>query len=80
MGDRFKDAKLLEVSENSYLITTEVRLPVFGKSFQLFQRTKSSISTRGHLLTHKRKEYTTNREDLPLRMIPGDLSVSNDSP
>lgn len=35
LGDRFKHAKLLEVSEGSYLITMDVRLPVFGKSMGL---------------------------------------------
>lgn len=31
LGDRFHHGQLLEISENSYLITGGVRLPVFGK-------------------------------------------------
>lgn len=56
LGERFMHAKLLEVSENSYLITTDVRLPVFGKTLSLVERTKSSISKRGYLI--KQPEYT----------------------
>ena len=57
LGDRFKNARLLEVSENSYLITTDVRLPILGKQFQIIERTKSSISKRAYLL-NKNPEYT----------------------
>jgi len=32
LGDRFKNGKLLEISENSYLIAGGVRLPVLGKA------------------------------------------------
>jgi hypothetical protein len=52
LGDRFKHAKLLEVSEGSYLITMDVRLPVFGKSMSLAMRDKKSIlNQEGYLLT-----------------------------
>jgi len=50
LGDRFKHAKLLEVSEGSYLITMDVRLPVFGKAVILKNRDKKSILNKGHLL------------------------------
>lgn len=33
LGDRFKHARLLEVSENSYLISHGVRLPIFGQPY-----------------------------------------------
>lgn len=51
LGDRFKHAKLLEVSDGSYLITMDVRLPVFGKQLILKERDKKSILNRGYLLT-----------------------------
>lgn len=57
MGERFRHAKLLEVSENSYLITTDVRLPILGQSKDLVERTKTSISKRGYLLK-QHPEYT----------------------
>jgi len=39
LGDRYKNARLVEISENSYLITCDVRLPIFGKSLQRIERT-----------------------------------------
>jgi len=48
---------LLEISENSYLISAEVRLPIFGRTFQPIERTKTSISKRGYLLK-LHPEYT----------------------
>jgi hypothetical protein len=63
LGDRFKHAKLLEISENSYLIANNVRLPILGKQYSIGERTKSSISKRAYLLklnpgyTNKTKRY-----------------------
>jgi hypothetical protein len=51
---------LLEISENSYLITTDVRLPIFGRPFQPIERTKTSISKRGYLLK-LHPEYTNKK-------------------
>ncbi len=51
LGDRFKHAKLLEVSDGSYLVTMDVRLPVFGKAAPLNPRDKKSILAKGYLLT-----------------------------
>ena len=59
LGDRFKHAKLLEVSEGSYLITMDVRLPVFGKAMSLAQRDNKSILNRGYLLTQNPQKYTS---------------------
>eukprot|EP00347_Sterkiella_histriomuscorum_P022188 403331364 len=58
LGDRFKHAKLMEISENSYLISADIRLPIFGRPFQLIERTKTSISKRGYLLK-MHPEYTS---------------------
>jgi len=57
LGDRFKDAVLLEVSEGSYLIQNRVKMPIFGRSVHPLIRTKSSISKRAYLLT---KTYGTD--------------------
>jgi hypothetical protein len=70
LGDRFKHAKLLEISENSYLISNNVRLPIFGKQYSIFERTKSSISKRAYLLKYqneytnktKRYQFTKNKD------------------
>ena len=61
LGDRFKHAKLLEVSEGSYLITMDVRLPVFGKALTLANRDKKSILNQGYLLTQNAQKYTSQR-------------------
>ena len=52
LGDRFKHAKLLEVSEGSYLITMDVRLPIFGKAINIEKRDMKSIlrDRAGYLL------------------------------
>lgn len=54
LGERFKDAKLLEVSEGSYLIQNRVKLPIFGRRIERTIRTKSSIDKRSFLLS---KQY-----------------------
>ena len=50
LGDRFKEARLVEVSEGSYLIQNRIRLPIFGKTVARLQRTKSNISKKEYLL------------------------------
>jgi hypothetical protein len=50
LGDRYRDARLVEVSEGSYLIQNRIRLPIFGSSVTRVARTKSSISKRDYLL------------------------------
>ena len=50
LGDRYRDARLVEVSEGSYLIQNRIRLPIFGSSITRIARTKSSISKRDYLL------------------------------
>jgi len=69
LGDRYKHAKLLEVSEGSYLITMDVRLPVFGKAVALAERKrdKKSILTKGYLFTQNPQKYTSQRS----RVAPG---------
>lgn len=58
LGERFKNAQLLEVSEGSYLIQNQIKLPIFGKSIAPITRTKSSISKRAFLLNSG--AYNTN--------------------
>lgn len=43
LGDRYKDAKLIEVSEGSYLIQNHVKLPLFGSKKPIYQRTKTNF-------------------------------------
>lgn len=50
LGDRFREARLVEVSEGSYLIQNRIRLPIFGKTVRRLQRTKSNISKKEYLL------------------------------
>ena len=57
LGERYKDAVLLEVSEGSYLIQNRVKMPIFGRAIHPIIRTKSSISKRAYLLT---KTYGTD--------------------
>ena len=45
LGDRFKDAKLMEVSEGSYLIQNRVKLPIRGLPMRLLSRTKANTKT-----------------------------------
>jgi hypothetical protein len=63
LGDRFKHAKLLEVSEGSYLITMDVRLPVFGKALNIDKRDMKSIlrDKAGYLLKRDAQKYTSQR-------------------
>jgi hypothetical protein len=68
LGDRFRHGKLLEISENSYLITGGVRLPVFGKSFKRLERTKSSISKKAYLLG-MHPEYTVKFQKVQMEKL-----------
>lgn len=52
------------MSEGSYLITMDVRLPVFGKALILKGRDKKSILNKGHLLNQDAQKYTSQRVDL----------------
>ena len=40
LGDRYKDAQLLEVSEGSYLIRNRIKLPIFGRKMEKILLTK----------------------------------------
>lgn len=53
LGERYKHAKLLEVSEGSYLIQNQIKLPVFGKTINPHHRTKDSISKNKFLRSMK---------------------------
>lgn len=68
---------MLEISENSLLISQNIRLPVFGKPYQLIERTKSSISKRGYLLK-KHPEYT-NKISRNYLFQNNDLGFSKDA-
>ena len=50
LGDRFKDAQLIEVSEGSYLIQNRIKMPILGKRIMPLIRTKTSTSKRHYLL------------------------------
>lgn len=50
LGERYKNAKLLEVNENSYLIAQDIRLPVIGKQTFIHERNKFNISKKAYLL------------------------------
>jgi hypothetical protein len=68
LGDRFKLAKLLEVSDGSYLITMDVRLPVFGKALTIEKRNMKSIlrDKAGYLLKRDEQKYTSQRNRVGL--------------
>ena len=68
LGDRFKHAKLLEVSDGSYLITMDVRLPVFGKALTIEKRDMKSIlrDKAGYLLKRDEQKYTSQRNRVGL--------------
>ena len=68
MGDRFKNARVLEVSENSYLISNEVRLPILGKGYALLERSKSMITKKAYLLG-LHPEYASNLRGRGVRKI-----------
>ena len=61
LGDRYEHAQLIEISRNSYLISNKVRLPVFGRSEPIIERTKESISNKGYLLMKDSEFYTNSR-------------------
>ena len=65
LGERFKHAKLLEVSDGSYLITMDVRLPVFGKALSIEKRDMKSIlrDRAGYLLKRDAQKYTTSQRN-----------------
>lgn len=75
LGDRYKDAQLLEVSEGSYLIRNHIKLPLFGSSIKLLQRTKATTST--HYLKNK-KLGLFNAADLSKYVL--DMSSSSQQP
>ena len=61
LGDRFKNAQLLEVSEGSYLIKNRIRMPIIGLRVNPILRTKSSISKRDYLLSSKIYAQTSQK-------------------
>jgi hypothetical protein len=62
LGDRYKHGKLLEISENSYLITGGIRLPILGKTVKRLERTRSSITKKSYLVGLN-PHYTMKREE-----------------
>lgn len=61
LGDRYKHGKLLEISENSYLITGGIRLPIMGKSVKRLERTRSSVTKKSYLIG-LHPHYTMKKE------------------
>jgi hypothetical protein len=68
LGDRFKHAKLLEVSDGSYLITMDVRLPVFGKALTIEKRDMKRIlgDKASYLLKRDEQKYSSKRNRVGL--------------
>ena len=61
LGDRFKHAQLIELSRQSYLISYNVRLPVFGKKATIMERTDENISKKNYLMMKDGEFYTNFR-------------------
>jgi len=38
LPQEYRDAKLIEITETSYLIRNEIKLPIFGKSVRMFEK------------------------------------------
>ena len=49
LGDRYKDARLIEVSEGSYLIKNMIKLAIFGKTVKPLMRNEDSITNKKYL-------------------------------
>ena len=47
LPEQYKQARLIEITENSYLISNDVRLPVFGRALKMFHRDKSQLMNSG---------------------------------
>lgn len=60
LGDRFRDAQLLEVSEGSYLIRNRVKLPIFGKKLHAIILTKKDNIDKYKKSYYKNVKSTAN--------------------
>ena len=49
LGDRYKDARLIEVSEGSYLIKNMIKLAIFGSKVVPLKRSEDSITNKKYL-------------------------------
>ena len=49
LGERYENAKLLELSRNNYLISNDIRLPVLGHALPLTVRDKETVTTKGYI-------------------------------
>jgi len=45
----YQDAKLIEVTEGSYLIRNRINLPIFGKQMNLIMKTKNNFLKGSYL-------------------------------
>lgn len=61
----------MEVSEGSYLITMDVRLPVFGKQMQLRQRDKqrSMLKQGAFQFMQQPQKYTSQRSRVDITAL-----------
>ena len=64
LGERYTHASLIELRPNSYLISQHVRLPVFGQSAALVERTKESVTNKGYLEMKDKEFYTAQNSNL----------------
>lgn len=58
LGERFEHAQLIEISRSSYLISNQVRIPIFGQKIKPTERTEESISKKGYLLMKDAELYS----------------------
>ena len=61
LGERFTHANLIELRPNSYLISQQVRLPVLGRSANLIERSKETMSRKDFLMMKDNEFYTQEK-------------------
>ena len=61
LGDRYVHANLIELRPNSYLISQNVRLPIFGRSVKPIERTDESMSRKGYHMMKDREFISSTR-------------------
>ncbi len=61
LGDRFENAKLLELSRNNYLISNDIRLPVLGVPAPIAVRDKENVTTKAYIKMKDNEFYISRR-------------------
>ena len=85
LGERYRDARLVEVSEGSYLIQNRIRLPIFGKNIAPIKRNKDNILKKTYLLEKQSdskkyvlEKHTRSAGQGESQMLPTDIKQSTD--